>query len=39
MKEMRGYPTIATIAPQAMDIRVASMLWEESEKLTNVKFI
>ncbi|AGF58745.1 NAD(P)-dependent dehydrogenase (short-subunit alcohol dehydrogenase family) [Clostridium saccharoperbutylacetonicum] len=39
MKEMRGYPTIATIAPQAMDIKVASKLWEESEKLTNVKFI
>lgn len=39
MHEMRGYPTIAKIAPQAMDVNVASKLWEESEKLTNVKFI
>ncbi|MBL4931583.1 SDR family oxidoreductase [Clostridium paridis] len=39
MNEMRGYPKIAKIAPQAKDIQVASKLWEESEKLTNVKFI
>ncbi|ALB45207.1 oxidoreductase [Clostridium beijerinckii] len=39
MKEMRGYPTIAKIAPQALDVKVASKLWEVSEKLTNVKFI
>lgn len=39
MHEMRGHPTIAKIAPQAMDVNVASKLWEESEKLTNVKFI
>lgn len=39
MKEMRGYPTIAKIAPQAKDVQVASKLWEESEKLTKVKFI
>lgn len=39
IREMRGYPTIAKIAPQAMDVKVASKLWEESEKLTNVKFI
>lgn len=38
MNEMRGYPAIAQIAPQAKDIEVASKLWEESEKLTNVKF-
>lgn len=39
MNEMRGYPTVAKIAPQAKDIEVASKLWEVSEKLTNVKFI
>lgn len=39
MNEMRGYPTVAKIAPQAKDVEVASKLWEESEKLTNVKFI
>jgi NAD(P)-dependent dehydrogenase (short-subunit alcohol dehydrogenase family) len=39
MNEMRGYPKIAKIAPQAKDIQVATKLWDESEKLTNVKFI
>lgn len=39
MNEMRGYPTIAKIAPQANDLKVASKLWEASEKLTNIKFI
>lgn len=39
MNEMRGYPTVAKIAPQAMDVKAASKLWEESEKLTKVKFI
>ncbi|WP_400245321.1 SDR family oxidoreductase [Niallia sp. JL1B1071] len=39
MNEMRGYPKIAKIAPQAKDVQVASKLWEESEKLTNVKFV
>ncbi|OAA90032.1 Cyclopentanol dehydrogenase [Clostridium ljungdahlii] len=38
MNEMRGYPALAQIAPQAKDIEVASKLWEESERLTNVKF-
>lgn len=38
MKEMRGYPAIATMAPQASDVTVASKLWEVSEKLTNVTF-
>ena len=38
MNEMRGYPTIAKIAPQAMDVQVASKLWGESEQLTNVDF-
>jgi NAD(P)-dependent dehydrogenase (short-subunit alcohol dehydrogenase family) len=38
MNEMRGYPTVAKIAPQAKDVKVASELWEKSEELTNVKF-
>lgn len=38
MNEMRGYPAIAQIAPQAKDIEVASKLWKESKKLTNVRF-
>ncbi|PKM49728.1 MAG: short chain dehydrogenase [Firmicutes bacterium HGW-Firmicutes-7] len=38
MNEMRGYPKIAKIAPQAKDVEAALKLWEESEKLTNVKF-
>lgn len=38
MSETRGYPTVAKIAPQANDAAVASKLWEESEKLTNVTF-
>lgn len=39
MNETRGYPKIAKIAPQAMNVEVASRLWNESEKLTNVMFI
>jgi NAD(P)-dependent dehydrogenase (short-subunit alcohol dehydrogenase family) len=39
MRETRGYPAIATIAPQAKDTKAASKLWEESEKLTNAEFI
>ncbi len=39
MRETRGYPAIAKIAPQAKDAEVALKLWEESEKLTNVEFI
>ena len=39
MNEMRGYPTIAKIAPQAKEGEIALRLWEESEKLTNVKFV
>ncbi|MFT4143751.1 MAG: oxidoreductase [Mobilitalea sp.] len=39
MNEMRGYPTVAKVAPQANDIKVALKLWEESEKLTNIRFI
>lgn len=39
MNEMRGYPKIVKIAPQATNVEDASKLWEESEKLTNVTFI
>lgn len=39
LKETRGYPEIAQIASQAKDVQVASKLWEESEKLTKVRFI
>lgn len=39
MNEMRGYPKIAKIAPQAKDVEVAIKLWEESEKMTKIKFI
>ncbi|WFR58947.1 oxidoreductase [Anaerocolumna sp. AGMB13025] len=39
MRETRGYPAIATIAPQAKDTKTASKLWEESEKLTDAEFI
>ncbi len=39
MNEMRGYPKLAKIAPQAMDVQVATKLWEESEKQTKVKFV
>ncbi len=37
MNETRGYPAEARIPPQAQDLQVASKLWVESEKLTNVK--
>jgi NAD(P)-dependent dehydrogenase (short-subunit alcohol dehydrogenase family) len=37
MSETRGYPTVAKMAPQALDVKVASRLWEESEQLTRVK--
>lgn len=38
LNEVRGYPTVAKIAPQAMDAKVAAKLWEESETLTNMKY-
>ncbi len=38
MNEVRGYPTFAKVPPQAEDIQVAKRLWDESEKLTRVKF-
>ncbi|MDF2942807.1 MAG: short-chain dehydrogenase [Herbinix sp.] len=39
MNEMRGYPKVAKIAPQAIDVKVAARLWEESEKMTKINFI
>ena len=36
--ELRGVPTLATIAPQARDEEVAARLWSESEALTGVTF-
>jgi NAD(P)-dependent dehydrogenase (short-subunit alcohol dehydrogenase family) len=38
MGEMRGYPTVAKLRPQATDANVAAKLWEVSEKLTGVSF-
>lgn len=38
MNEVRGYPKVAKIAPQAGDTQVAAKLWEISEQLTKVKF-
>ncbi len=39
MNEMRGYPMIAKIAPQALDADASTKLWEVSEQLTKVKFV
>ena len=36
--EMKGPPSIAKIAPQALDTAVAAGLWDESEALTGVPF-
>ncbi|MCU5783032.1 short-chain dehydrogenase/reductase SDR [Alcanivorax balearicus MACL04] len=36
--EIRGYPTVATVPPQALDISAAERLWNESERLTGVTF-
>ncbi|CUR47084.1 probable oxidoreductase/Short-chain dehydrogenase [Alloalcanivorax xenomutans] len=36
--EIRGYPTVATVPPQALDISAAKRLWDESERLTGVTF-
>lgn len=39
LNELRGYPTIAKVSPQAKDVAVASKLWEKSEKLSYVRFV
>ncbi|AFT70741.1 Short-chain dehydrogenase/reductase SDR [Alloalcanivorax dieselolei B5] len=36
--EIRGYPTVATVPPQALDISAAERLWNESERQTGVTF-
>lgn len=36
--EVRGYPTLARIPPQALDKDVAAHLWQVSEELTGVRF-
>lgn len=36
--ETRGYPTVANVPPQALDIGMAERLWSESERLTGVNF-
>lgn len=36
--EVRGYPTLAKIPPQALDQDVAAHLWQVSEELTGVRF-
>jgi NAD(P)-dependent dehydrogenase (short-subunit alcohol dehydrogenase family) len=37
-KEMKGPPAPAAIPPQALDEAVASRLWQESERLTSVRY-
>lgn len=39
MAEVRGYPTLAKIPPQALDQDVAVNLWQVSEELTGVRFL
>ncbi len=34
----RGYPALATLAPNALDAQVARQLWELAEKATDVQF-
>ena len=38
IQETRGYPTIAKIPAQAIDLKVSLKLWEVSKKLTKVDF-
>lgn len=38
MKELKGPPGRAEIAPQALDTAVAANLWDRSEQLTGVRF-
>jgi NAD(P)-dependent dehydrogenase (short-subunit alcohol dehydrogenase family) len=37
-QEMKGSPTVAKIAAQALDVVAAKKLWEVSEQLTGVRF-
>ncbi len=36
--ERRGHPVIVTSSPESHDVEVARSLWEQSEKLTGVRF-
>ncbi|HEY0201835.1 MAG TPA: SDR family oxidoreductase [Burkholderiaceae bacterium] len=36
--EIRGYPCVAKVPPQALDMSAAARLWIESERLTGVLF-
>jgi hypothetical protein len=38
-KEMKGSPAPAAIPPAALDEAVAARLWQESERLTGVRFL
>lgn len=38
-KEMRGFPSLSRIAPGATNNKVAKKLWEESEKLSGIKYV
>lgn len=38
LSETRGYPSLATVPPLALDVGMAQRLWEESERLTGVTF-
>ncbi|KKB75973.1 short-chain dehydrogenase [Devosia soli] len=38
LSETRGYPAASKIPPQALDIKVAKRLWDESERLAGVHF-
>lgn len=36
--EVRGYPVVAKVPPQALDVAAATRLWEVSEALTGMNF-
>ncbi|SEO06165.1 NAD(P)-dependent dehydrogenase, short-chain alcohol dehydrogenase family [Amphibacillus marinus] len=38
LRETRGHPKVARVAPQANDMKVAAQLWTQSEKLTKTIF-
>jgi hypothetical protein len=38
MNEMRGHPAPARIPPQALDLAVASRLWERSVEMTGAVY-
>ena len=38
MSEMRGYPALSKVPPQALDSTVAARLWRVAEELTGARF-